>query len=69
MVTSKIFFKRLRELRFRYGLIQNELAEIIGIKRNMYSDWENGKTEPSFENLIKLADLFEVSLDCLLGRE
>ena len=69
MVTSKMFFKRLRELRFRYGLTQNELAEIIGIKRNTYSDWENGKTEPSFENLIKLADLFEVSLDCLLGRE
>ena len=69
MVTSKIFFKRLRELRFRYGLTQNELAEIIGIKRNTYSDWENGKTEPSFENLIKLADLFEVSLDWLFGRE
>ena len=69
MVTSKIFFKRLRELRFRYGLTQNELAEIIGIKRNTYSDWETGKTEPSFENLIKLADLFEVSLDCLLGRK
>lgn len=69
MVTSKIFFKRLRELRFRYGLTQNELAEIIGIKRNTYSDWENGKIEPSFENLIKLADLFEVSLDCLFGRE
>ena len=69
MVTSKIFFKRLRKLRFRYGLTQNELAEIIGIKRNTYSDWENGKTEPSFENLIKLADLLEVSLDWLFGRE
>lgn len=69
MVTSKIFFKRLRELRFRYGLTQNELAEIIGISQKSYSHWETQKTEPSFENLIKLADLFEVSLDYLLGRE
>ena len=48
---------------------QQELAEILGIKRNTYSDWENGKTEPSFENLLKLADLLEVSLDWLFGRE
>ena len=65
----KIFGARLKELRKRNNLTQKELAEQIGIKQNSYSDWENGKTEPSFENLIKLADLFEVSLDCLLGRE
>ena len=65
----KIFGKKLREVRKSKKLTQKELAEQIGIKRNTYSDWENGKTEPSFENLIKLADLFEVSLDCLLGRE
>ena len=64
-----IFSKRLKRLRQNEGLKQQELAEILGIKRNTYSDWENGKTEPSFENLINLADLLEVSLDCLLGRE
>lgn len=64
-----IFSERIKRLRKNKGLKQQELAEILGIKRNTYSDWENGKTEPSFENLIKLADLFEVSLDCLLGRE
>ena len=65
----KIFGKRLREVRKSKKITQQELADRLGIKRNTYSDWENGKTEPSFENLIKLADLFEVSLDCLLGRE
>ena len=69
MITSNIFSKRLKELRLKKGLKQQELAEILGIKRNTYSDWENGKTEPSFENLVKLADLFKVSLDWLFGRE
>lgn len=64
-----IFSKRLKKLRKNKGLKQQELAEILGIKRNTYSDWENGKTEPSFENLLKLADLLEVSLDWLFGRE
>lgn len=64
-----IFSERLKRLRKSKGLKQQELAEILGIKRNTYSDWENGKTEPSFDNLIKLADFFEVSLDWLFGRK
>ena len=47
-----IFSERIKRLRKNKGLKQQELAEILGIKRNTYSDWENGKTEPSFENLI-----------------
>nr|WP_083936641.1 helix-turn-helix transcriptional regulator [Streptococcus sp. HPH0090] len=64
-----IFSERLKRLRKNKGLKQQELAEIFGIKRNTYSDWENGKTEPSFDNLVKLADFFEVSLDWLFGRK
>lgn len=64
-----IFTERLKELRKRNNLTQKELAEQIGIKQNSYSDWETGKNEPSFENLIKLANLLEVSLDWLFGRE
>lgn len=65
----KIFGKRLREVRKNKGLKQQEIAELLGVKRNTYSDWENGKTEPSFESLVKLVDLFEVSLDWLFGRK
>lgn len=65
----KIFGKRLREVRKSKKLTQQEIAELLGVKQNTYSDWENGKTEPSFENLIKLADLLEVTLDWLFGRE
>lgn len=63
-----IFTERLKELRKNKGLKQQEIAELLGVKRNTYSDWENRKTEPSFENLIKLADLLEVTLDWLFGR-
>ena len=64
-----IFSERLKTLRKEKKLTQKELAEQIGIKQNSYSDWETGKNEPSLENLIKLADLLEVSIDWLFGRE
>ena len=64
-----IFPERLKQLRQKKGLTQQEIAELLGVKRNTYSDWENGKTEPNFEMILKLADLFEVSLDWLFGRD
>lgn len=64
-----IFTERLKELRLKKGLTQQQIADEIGVNRGSYSNWEKGKREPSFENLIKLADLLEVSLDWLFGRE
>lgn len=64
-----IFGDNIKRLRKNKGLKQQEIAELLGVKRNTYSDWENGKTDPSFENLVKLADLLDVSLDWLFGRE
>lgn len=53
-----IFGDNIKRLRKNKGLKQREIAELLGVKRNTYSDWENAKTEPSFENLVKLADFF-----------
>lgn len=64
-----IFTERLKELRLKKGLTQTELGEKVGVKQNTFTNWEKGNREPSFENLIKLADLLEVSLDWLFGRE
>lgn len=64
-----IFGDNIKRLRKNKGLKQQEIAELLGVKQNTYSDWENGKTDPSFENLVKLADLLDVSLDWLFGRE
>lgn len=63
------FTDRLKTLRKEKKLTQKELAEQIGIKQNSYSDWETGKNEPNLENIVKLADLLDVSLDWLFGRE
>ena len=63
------FHEKLKELRLQHGLTQAQLGEKVGVKQNTFTNWENGKREPSFENLVKLADLLEVSLDSLFGRE
>ena len=66
---KNLFSVRLKELRLKKRLTQTELGEKVGVKQSTFTNWENGKREPSFENLVKLADLLEVSLDSLFGRE
>ena len=66
---KNLFSVRLKELRLKKGLTQTELGEKVGVKQSTFTNWENGKREPSFENLVKLADLLEVSLDSLFGRK
>lgn len=65
----KVFSERLKELRLKKGLTQTELGKKVGVKQNTFTNWENGKREPNFETIIKIADLLEVSLDWLFGRE
>ena len=62
-----IFGDNIKRLRKNKGLKQQEIAELLGIKRNTYSDWENGKTEPKLENVIKIAQIFNTTTDKLLG--
>lgn len=59
----------LMRYRKNLHLTQQELANKLGIKRTTYCSYENGKSMPSAENLIKLADFFNISTDSLLGRE
>ncbi|MBR2929900.1 MAG: helix-turn-helix transcriptional regulator [Clostridia bacterium] len=47
---------------------QIEFARIIGVTKQCVSNWENDNVLPSIEMLIKIADLFHVSTDYLLGR-
>ena len=64
----KIFQDRLLEQRKFYGYTQRDMAKLLNITQPSYIRYENGTSEPSQENLIKIADLFDVSLDYLLGR-
>lgn len=58
---------RLNELRKSYGMTQAKLASILGVARSTISMWEHGECQPDHEMLIKIADIFNVSVDCLLG--
>lgn len=59
---------RIRELIKEHGLNQSELAAKIGVKQNTISAWVLDKKEPCIENLWRLADYFEISIDYLVGR-
>ena len=60
--------KQIAALRKQRGVKQEELARAIGISTQAVSKWENGGT-PDVYLLPKIADFFEVSVDCLFGRE
>ena len=63
------FFERLYELRVESGLSRTQLAEKLNVSVRLISYWENGQRECDFDMLIKIADLFSVSIDYLLGRK
>ncbi len=61
--------KRIRELRKANRLSQVSLAAKLGVSKQSISNWENGNILPSIDMLIRLADIFSVSTDYLLGRD
>lgn len=58
---------RLKELRLEKGLRQKDVAEKIGVCTASYGFYENWINKPDPETLIKLANLYDVSIDYLLG--
>lgn len=63
-----MIFPRVRQLREDLDLKQKDIASIIGIKQNTYSDYENGKLNIPIETFIKLANYYNTSIDFLVGR-
>ena len=61
------FKSRLYELRENADLKQTELAQKVSLKSSAISKYEKGLTQPSLDMLIKLAEIFKVSTDYLLG--
>ena len=55
------------ELRMKKGFSQDELAEKVFVTRQAVSRWENGETIPNTETLKLLSELFDVSINTLLG--
>lgn len=63
------FAEKLRMIRTANEMTQKDVAEKIGVQARYYQELEYGKYKPGFDNLIAIADLFEVSLDYLLDRQ
>ncbi|MBQ8792083.1 MAG: helix-turn-helix transcriptional regulator [Clostridia bacterium] len=59
----------LKDLRKNKGLTQQDLANELGISRMKYNHYELGNSEPNISMLIKLADLYKVTLDELVGHK
>ena len=63
-----MIFTRIRDLREDQDWTQEYVAEQLGIRQTTYSKYELGKILVPIDMLIKLADLYQVSLDYLVGR-
>lgn len=63
-----MFQERLKQLRKDRKVTQVQLAAHLGYYHSAVVKWESGQCEPSYDILIKIADYFDVTLDCLLGR-
>lgn len=59
--------KNLRKVRRETGMTMKSLAEMIGVSESAISQYETGKRQPAFDILIKLAEIFNVTTDYILG--
>lgn len=63
-----MYFQRLRDLREDKDMKQADIAAFLGIQQTVYSRYERGFQNIPIEHLLKLADLYGVSTDYILGR-
>lgn len=64
---NEVFFKRLKDIRKSKNLTLKQVAQENAIAIGFLSDIENGKAGASFENIVKLAQYYNVSIDYLAG--
>ena len=55
--------EKLKEARSKAGMKQEELAQQIGVSRQTVSNWENNRSYPDIASVMKLSDLYGLSLD------
>lgn len=64
-----MFSERLKQLRKSHpGLTQEAIAKQIGIAKTTYASYEQGKRQPAYDILVKLADILNTSVDYLIGK-
>ena len=63
------FCERLKSVRLENGMTQKDVYEKLGVSPNGYASYEQGRTEPNIDTIIKLCKIFDVSADYFLGIE
>lgn len=66
---KEVISKRLKELRKKHGYSQNEVAIYCDITEKAYQNYELKTRLPKIDVLVKIADLYKISLDYLVGRK
>ncbi|MFD2386248.1 helix-turn-helix domain-containing protein [Enterococcus rivorum] len=61
------FSERLKLLRNEKKMTQQALADLVGVNRVTYTNWENGKREPELDKIVELATELNTTVDYLLG--
>lgn len=61
------FSERLKNLRKQAGFTQVDVANKLGISQQAYASWERGSKKPTQDNLVKIAQILNVSVDYLVG--
>lgn len=59
---------RLKKLRLENHLRQDQVARLVGVERSSVSLWESNLRQPAYKTLVRLANLYGVTTDFLLGR-
>ena len=64
-----LHFQRIEDLRTDHDLTQQQVADLLHCKREVYRRYEKGTRTIPIDFLIKLADYYGVSIDYIVGRE
>ncbi|MBJ8154333.1 helix-turn-helix transcriptional regulator [Bacillus cereus] len=60
--------KRLAELRKKQGYTQSDISHRLNIARTTYANWEYGKADPDADSIMRIAELHNITIDELFGR-
>ena len=63
------FPNRLKEKRKNKGYTQEQMSKLLDIGQSAYAKWENGRTEPTLENIVKLSGVNTANLNASLGTD
>lgn len=59
---------RIKELRIEKNMLQSDVAKLVGKSERMIGFYENGERDPNTETLAKLSEIFDCSIDYILGK-